>query len=83
MSFSNGFGHSVKISTVKNLKVSTSMYCRAGVTVYGAYEHTLSGISQANSKLFTIGPGGNGSVFNFYGKASSVYSNSPGVSISL
>jgi hypothetical protein len=81
--FSNGFGHSVKLSSVSNLKVTTSMYCKQGVTVYGSYQHTIEKISKANSKLFTIGLGGYGNVFDFYGKAKNKYDETVGVYISL
>ena len=82
-SFSNGFGHSVKLSNVSNLKVSTSMYCSPGVTAYGSYQHAMSNITLANSKLYTIGAGGYGNVFIFYGNALNKYDDANGVSIFL
>lgn len=80
---SNGFGHSVKLGGVSGMKVTTSMYCSTGGTVYGSYQHAMSSISLANSKLYTIGAGGYGYVFNFYGNASGKYDNAVGVYTSL
>lgn len=79
----NGYGHSVQISNVSNLVVATSMYATTGGTAYGSYQHAMSNISLANSKLYTIGAGGYGYVFNFYGAAVGVYDGIGGVDKSL
>lgn len=78
-----GFGHSVKLGGVSNMKASTYMYCTPSGTVYGSYQHAMSNISLANSKLYTISAGGYGYVFHFYGAASGIYDNATGVYISL
>lgn len=80
---SNGFGHSVKLGGVSGMKVTTFMYCSTGGNVYGSYQHAMSSITLANSKLYTIGAGGYGYVFNFYGNASGKYDNAVGVYTSL
>ncbi len=79
----NGFGHSVLLGGVTNMKVSTFMYCTPGGTVYGSYQHAMSNVSNATSKLYTIGAGGYGYVFNFYGAAVGKYDNATGVYTSL
>ena len=79
----NGFGHSVQLGGVPNMKVSTYMYCSVGGTAYGSYQHAMSNVSNATSKLYTIGAGGYGYVFNFYGAAVGKYDGATGVYISL
>ena len=81
--FTNGFGHSIQVASVSNLKVSTSMYVNKGGTVYGSYQHATSSISYNNSKLYSISGAGYGSVFAFYGAASGIYDAANGVSISV
>lgn len=79
----NGFGYSVKLENVNNLKVNVSFYTTTGGNIYGAYEHAKTNISLENSRLYTIGQGGQGNVFNFYGAASSVYDNANGLEIEV
>ena len=81
--FTNGFGHSIQVASVSNLKVSTSMYVNKGGTVYGSYQHATSSISYNNSKLYSISGAGYGSVFAFYGAATGIYDGANGVSISV
>lgn len=78
-----GFGHSVLLGGVTNMKASTYMYCTPSGTVYGSYQHAMSSISIANSKKYTIGAGGYGYVFNFYGASVGKYDNATGVYLSL
>ena len=78
-----GFGHSVLLGGVTNMKATTYMYCTPSGTVYGSYQHAMSNISLANSKKYTIGAGGYGYVFNFYGAAVGKYDNAVGVYCSL
>lgn len=79
----NGFGYSVKLENVSNLKVNVSFFTTTGGTVYGAYEHSRKNISLNTSKLYTISQGGQGNVFNFTGAASSVYDEANGLSLNV
>ncbi len=81
--FSNGLGYSVKLGNVSGMKVSTSMYTSTSGTVYGSYQHAMSNVSLATSKLYNISSTGYGNVFSFYGNANFKYDNTNGVSISL
>ena len=76
---SNGFGYSVKLGNAGNLKVTTSMYTEPIGIAYGSYQHAVENVSNATSKLYTIGLGGYGYVFHFYGNAYGKYDAAPGV----
>ena len=77
--FTNGFGYSVKLGNSSNMNVSASFYCNPGGVVYGSYQHAVESVSKATSKLYTIGVGGYGYVFHFYGNAYGKYDGAPGV----
>ena len=83
VSYNNGFGYSVKLGNANNLKITTSMYSNVGGTAYGSYQHAVEDVTLATSKLYTIGVGGYGSVFHFYGNAYGKYDGAPGVSDSV
>lgn len=77
----NGFGYSVKLENVSNLRVNVSFFTTTGGTVYGAYEHSRRNISLKTSKLYTISQGGQGNVFKFNGAASNVYDEANGLKL--
>ncbi len=79
----NGFGYSVKLDNVNNLKVNVSFYTTTGGTIYGAYEHARKNISLSTSKMYTLDQSGQGKVFKFYGSASSVYDEANGLNINV
>lgn len=81
--FNNGFGYSIKLGNVMGMKITTSMYTSTSGKVYGSYQHANSNVSLATSQLYTIGAGGYGNVFNFYGDALFKYNNAVGVDITL
>lgn len=82
-SYTNGFGYSVLVPGTSNVKISVTFITTTGGTVYGSYQHSMQNISEAVSKQYTIGTGGSGYVFNFYGSASKIYDNAPGVYIQV
>ena len=47
--------------------------------IYASYQHATQYITKATSQLYTIGYGGDGGVFHFYGAASDVYDQMGGV----
>lgn len=79
----NGFGYSVKLENVSNLKVNVSFFTTTGGTVYGAYEHSRKNISLKTSKLYTISQGGQGNVFKFSVAASNVYDEANGLNLTV
>lgn len=81
--FSNGFGYSVKLGNVSGMKITTSLYTSTTGTVYGSYQHAMSNVSLATSRLYTISSAGYGSVFSFYGNAIFKYDAAGGVSVLL
>lgn len=75
-----GFGTSVKMQTsTTNMRVYQSYDVYGTGTVYASYQHATSTITKANSKKYTVGYGGYGGVFHFYGAASGVYDHMAGV----
>lgn len=81
--FSNGFGYSILVPNVSNVKTSVTFVTSKGGTIYGSYQHAMSNTTEAISKSYTIGVGGYGRVFNFEGTARSVYEDAPGVDLSV
>lgn len=79
----NGFGYSVKLENVSNLKVNVSFFTTTGGTVYGAYEHSRKNISLNTSQLYNISQGGQGNVFKFTGAAVSAYDEANGLSLNV
>ncbi len=75
-----GFGTSVKMRTSStNMRVYQSYDVYGTGTVYASYQHARSSISETNSKKYTVGYGGYGGVFYFYGAATGVYDQMGGV----
>ena len=79
----HGFGFSILLPNVSNIKVSVSFNTSKGGTAYGSYQHATSSTTNYVSKQYTIGSGGYGNVFNFIGNARTVYDNALGVDINL
>lgn len=82
-SYSNGFGYSVLVPNVGNVKTSVTFITTKGGTVYGSYQHAMRNTTEAVSRQYTIGLGGYGRVFNFTGSALNIYDNAPGVDIQV
>ncbi len=82
-SFSNGFGYSVLLPNVDNLKLIVSFETTTGGRIYGSYQHAKSNTTENVSKQYTLGVGGYGNVFNFIGNAINIYDNAPGVDIEV
>ncbi len=81
--FNNGFGISVLVPNVDNIKTATTFLTTNSGTIYGSYQHAKKNITEAISKNYSIGPGGYGNVFNFIGNATGIYDDAPGVSVDL
>ncbi len=81
--FNNGFGYSILLPNVSNLKITLTFTTTKGGTAYGSYQHANTNTSELISKQYTIGAGEYGNVFHFNGNARTVYDNAPGVDISL
>ena len=82
MNYTNGFGNSVLLpssGTINNVEQRFKVN-KTG-TVYASYQHAISNVSLATSKLYTISSSGYGSVFSFYGNAYGKYDNTVGVYI--
>ncbi len=79
----NGFGYSVLVPNVGNVRASLTFVTTTGGIVYGSYQHAMRNTTEAVSKQYTIGLGGYGNVFNFTGSAREIYENSPGVDIQV
>lgn len=79
---SNGFGVSVKLPTgVTDISLTQKFYVNTGGYVYASYQHAITSVSLSTSTLYTIGNGGYGGVFNFYGAAVGCYDQMGGVYI--
>lgn len=79
----NGFGYSVLVPNVGNVRATLTFVTTNGGMVYGSYQHAMRNTTEAVSKQYTIGLGGYGNVFNFTGSAREIYENSPGVDIQV
>lgn len=56
--------------------------CSSDGTIYGTYQHAQSDITLATSKLYNFSVSGMGNVLSFYGNASEIYDDTPGLSLS-
>ncbi|MGN1370840.1 MAG: hypothetical protein ACI4XM_00965 [Candidatus Coprovivens sp.] len=56
--------------------------CSSDGIVYGTYQHAQANITLATSKLYNFSSNGMGGVLSFYGNASGIYDNTPGLSLS-
>ncbi len=70
--------------------IFSSLFCisifsctESGGSVYASYQHSASNISLQTSSYYTMGAGGYGNVFLFYGGAGSYFDGMGGVSITL
>jgi hypothetical protein len=79
-----GLGVSVKMQTsTTNMRVYQSYDVYGDGTVFASYQHATSSITKATSQLYTVGYGGYGGVFHFYGAASGVYDHMGGVNTAV
>ncbi len=77
-----GFGTSVKMqSSTTNMRVYQSYDVYGTGTVYASYQHATKSITKATSKLYTVGFGGDGGVFHFYGSAIGKFDQMGGVDV--
>lgn len=77
-----GFGTSVKLQTsTTNMRVYQSYDVYGTGTVYASYQHATKSITKATSKLYTVGFGGDGGVFHFYGSAIGKFDQMGGVDV--
>lgn len=81
--FNDGFGFSILLPNVSNLKITSSFTTSKSGVVYGSYQHASSSTTEYVSKQYTIGIGEYGNVFRFTGNARTIYDNAPGVNITL
>ena len=79
-----GFGTSVKLRASSTLMRIWQTYDVSGSgTVYASYQHATSNITKATSQLYTVGFGGYGGVFHFYGNAYGVFDQMGGVNTTI
>ena len=81
MTYYNGFGNSIQLPTGTINNIEQRFKVNKTGTVYGSYQHAVSNVSLATSKLYNISSSGYGSVFSFYGNAYGKYDNTVGVFI--
>ncbi len=80
----NGFGTSVKLPTdATNISVQQKLFTQPGGIVYASYQHAVKDISLQTSLNYTMGVGGYGNVFLFYGGVDNYYDAMGGVNIDL
>mgnify|MGYP001625220426 FL=1 len=79
----NGFAYSFVLPNANNLIATMTFYTDLGGTIYGSYQHAISNTTQFVSTQYTIGAGGFGNVFLFYGNARNVYDGMNGVDIAV
>ena len=77
----NGFGVSVLVPNVDNIKTIVTFMTTTNGEIFGSYQHAMKNISKSVSEQYIIGAGGYGNVFNFRFGATGVYDGAPGVSI--
>ncbi len=80
----NGFGVSIKLpSSGSSIYVTQTYTVTNGGTVYASYQHAKNSVTLAQSKNYTIGSAGYGSVFKFDSSVSSKYDGMGGVYIGV
>lgn len=80
----DGFGTSVKLrESTTNIRVNQTFDITGTGTVYASYQHAVETITKATSQLYTIGYGGDGGVFHFYGAAADVFDQMGGVYMTI
>lgn len=78
----SGFGVSIKLpSGATDISLDQKFYVNTGGYVYASYQHAITTVTLNTSLLYTIGNGGYGGVFNFYGAAVGCYDQMGGVYI--
>lgn len=79
----NGWGCSVLLqnsSTTMKITQDVDVYANEAGTFCSSYQHAMSNISLETSKKYTLGWGGDGGIFFFYGSAVGKYDQMGGVS---
>lgn len=76
----DGFGTSVKLqNSSSNMIISQSYDLSGSGTLYASYQHATKNITKATSQKYTVGFGGYGGVFHFYGAAVGKFDQMGGV----
>ena len=79
-----GFGTSVKLQTSNTyMQIAQSYDVYGDGIIYASYQHATENISKATSKKYTVGYGGYGGVFHFYGSAVGVFDQMGGVNTTV
>lgn len=82
--FTNGIGTSVKLpDSATNISVQQKFFTKPGGTVFASYQHSVTNINLQTSLCYTVGVGGYGNVFLFYGAATGKFDQMNGVDIDL
>ncbi len=81
--FNNGFGYSLLLPNVGNVKAVVTFKTSKGGNVYGSYQHTMRNTTENISKQYSINENGFGRVFDFTGTTRNIYDNAPGVDIAV
>lgn len=82
--FASGIGTSVKLpSGATNISVQQKFFVKPGGTVFASYQHSVTNINLQTSLSYTVGVGGYGNVFLFYGDAKGKFDQMNGVDIDL
>lgn len=76
---SDGFGAVVPVLSGEDLEIDMSFPYSGTGGIFISYQHAMSYISLANAQLFNIDFSGYGNVFSFYGAATGIYDQMPGV----
>ena len=80
---SDGFGASLKLGTGTDLLITQQFYVSRGGTVFGSYQHATSAITLNQSRDYTFGIAGFGSVFQFGSAGRDAYDGMAGVDITV
>lgn len=77
-----GFGTSVKLqNSTTNMKILQTFDTVGTGVVYASYQHATQNITKATSQKYTVGYGGYGGVFHFYGAAVGKFDQMGGVNM--
>ncbi len=84
MTFSNGYGVSVKLpNDADDITIIQTYKVNGSGKIYASYQHATSNISLNNSKKYTISLSGYGNVFAFDNSIKNYYDQMNGVDISI
>lgn len=76
----DGFGTSVKVqNSTTYMQIAQSYIVNGTGTLYASYQHATQNITKATSQKYTVGYGGYGGVFHFYGAAVGKFDHMGGV----